>query len=112
MIGFIFFFQDKNSTTIDYVETDVDEGDEKVLLLKKLDFLEMEATVQKAKTRQAQKAMTLSKNKKSMDVEYFESEKTLFLSGEKNFSFFQNENRKCGGRGFDCNEFFLFQGFD
>ncbi|EEB13125.1 conserved hypothetical protein [Pediculus humanus corporis] len=72
---------DKNLTTIDYVETDVDEGDEKVLLLKKLDFLEMEATIQKAKIRQAQKAMTLSKNKKSMDVEYFECEKTLLLSG-------------------------------
>lgn len=78
-------------------------------MLKKLDFLEMEATVQKAKIRQAQKAVTLSKNKKSMDVEYFESEKTLLLSGEKNFSFFQNENRKCGGRDFDCNEFFYFR---
>lgn len=40
----------------------------------------MEAMVQKAKIKQAEKALLLSRAKKAMEIENLESEKTLLLA--------------------------------
>lgn len=73
-----FFLQDKsliisnNSGNTEYTEVCIPS--------KRLEYLEMEAMVQKAKAQQAEKALILSKSKKSMAIENLESEKTLLLA--------------------------------
>ncbi|KAK6642542.1 hypothetical protein RUM43_004044 [Polyplax serrata] len=70
---------DKNITCLDDAEKK-DFNDVKESAANRMDRLQMEAMVQKAKIKQAEKALLLSRAKKAMEIENLESEKTLLLA--------------------------------